>query len=95
MSSHVKLGVVQPCTRWGDEEPRNLDEAIRYVAQGAALGVDLLAYPENYPGPYRAENRFDVVEPMRAAPPSTASRWRSGHRSSSSRGPAAAISPRC
>jgi predicted amidohydrolase len=67
VSSHVKLGLVQPRTRWGDEEPRNLDEAIRYVAQGAALGVDLLAYPENYPGPYRSENRFEVVDPMRAA----------------------------
>jgi predicted amidohydrolase len=67
VSSHVKLGVVQPRTRWGDEEPRNLDEAIRYVAQGAALGVDLLVFPENYPGPYRSENRFDVVEPMRGA----------------------------
>ena len=62
MNSHVKLGVVQPRTFWGDEEPRNLDQAISYVAQGAALGVDLLAYPENYPGPYRSENRFEVVE---------------------------------
>ena len=67
MTSHVKLGVVQPRTFWGDEEPRNLDEAISYVAQAAALGVDLLLYPENYPGPYRSENRFEVVEPMRAA----------------------------
>jgi predicted amidohydrolase len=61
------LGVVQPRTFWGDEEPRNLDEAISYVEQAAALGVDLLAYPENYPGPYRSANRFEVVEPMQAA----------------------------
>jgi predicted amidohydrolase len=50
MSSPIKLGLVQPRTYWGDEEPRNLHEARRYVAQAAALGVDLLAFPENYPG---------------------------------------------
>jgi omega-amidase len=67
MSAHIKLGVVQPRTYWGAEERRNLEEARRYVAQAAALGVDLLAFPENYPGPYRSQGRFDVVEPMRAA----------------------------
>jgi predicted amidohydrolase len=67
VTSHVKLGLVQPRTYWGDEEPRNLDEAIAYVAQAGALGVDLLLYPENYPGPFRTDNRFEVVEPMRAA----------------------------
>jgi omega-amidase len=63
----VKLGLVQPRTYYGDEERRNLDEARDYVVQGAALGVDLLAFPENYPGPYTAGNRYDAVEPMRAA----------------------------
>jgi predicted amidohydrolase len=67
VTSHVKLGVVQPRTFWGDEEARNLDEAIASVAQAAALGVDLLLYPENYPGPFRSENRFEVVEPLQAA----------------------------
>jgi omega-amidase len=67
MSSPIKLGLVQPRTYWGDEEARNLHEARRYVAQAAALGVDLLAFPENYPGPYRFDGRFEVIEPMRAA----------------------------
>jgi predicted amidohydrolase len=31
------------------------------------LGVDLLLFPENYPGPYRSEGRFEVVEPMAAS----------------------------
>lgn len=65
--SHIKLGLVQPRTYYGDEESRNLDEARRYVAQAGALGVDLLLFPENYPGPYRRTGRFEVVEPMRAA----------------------------
>jgi predicted amidohydrolase len=67
MSSQLKIGVAQPRTYWGDEESRNLDEAIRYVAQAGALGVDLLLYPENYPGPFRSTGRFEVIEPMCAA----------------------------
>jgi predicted amidohydrolase len=63
--SSLRLGLVQPRTYWGVEERRNLDEAQRYVAQASALGVDLLAFPENYPGPYRATDRYEVIEPMR------------------------------
>lgn len=66
-SSTIRLGMVQPRTYYGEEEPRNLDEARRCVAQGAALGADLLAFPENYPGPYRSEGRFEVMEPLCAA----------------------------
>lgn len=65
--SSVRLGLVQPPTYWGVEERRNLEEAKRYVAQAAALEVDLLAFPENYPGPYRASDRYEVIEPMRRA----------------------------
>jgi predicted amidohydrolase len=67
VSSHIRLGVVQPRTYWGKDEARNLDEARRYVAQAGVLGVDLLLFPENYPGPYRSEGRFEVVEPMAAS----------------------------
>jgi predicted amidohydrolase len=64
MSRTIRLGVVQPRTWYRAEEHRNLQEAIRYVAQAAAAGVDLVMFPENYPGPYRHDNRFDVVEPL-------------------------------
>lgn len=67
MSSQLRLGLVQPRTYWGTEERRNLGEAQKYVAQASALGIDLLVFPENYPGPYRAANRYDVVGPMRLA----------------------------
>ncbi|MEI2703112.1 MAG: carbon-nitrogen hydrolase family protein [Baekduia sp.] len=63
----IRLGVVQPQTRWGEDEPQNLDHAIAYVGQAAALGVDLLAFPENHPGPYTAGRRYEVVDPMCAA----------------------------
>jgi predicted amidohydrolase len=67
MTSQLRLGLVQPRTYWGIEERRNLEEAQRYVAQASALGIDLLVFPENYPGPYRAADRYDVVGPMRRA----------------------------
>lgn len=67
MSSRIRLGVVQPRTYYGQDEARNVDEARGYVAQAGALNVDLLLFPENYPGPYRSTNRFDVVKPMTAA----------------------------
>ncbi|MDQ6818128.1 MAG: carbon-nitrogen hydrolase family protein [Actinomycetota bacterium] len=67
MKSRIRLGVVQPETYWGAEERRNLREAIGYVESASRLGIDLLAFPENYPGPYRAAERYEVVEPMQAA----------------------------
>jgi predicted amidohydrolase len=63
----VRLGVVQPHTYYGDDEVRNLEEALGHVAQAAALGVDLLAFPENYPGPHRHHSRFEVLDALRAA----------------------------
>jgi len=65
--SAVRLGVAQPRTYWGADERLNLEEAQRLVAQAAALEADLLAFPENYPGPYRASDRYEVIEPMRRA----------------------------
>ena len=67
MSSQIRLGMVQPRTYWGAEERRNLDEALAYVKRAGALGVDMLGFPEDYPGPYRHSNRYDVIEPMREA----------------------------
>ena len=67
MTSQIRLGVVQPRTYYGDDEPRNVDEAVRYVRQAAALDVDLLLFPENYPGPFTAGRRFDVLDRLRAA----------------------------
>jgi predicted amidohydrolase len=67
MTSQIRLGVAQPRTYWGDEESRNLDEALAHVERASVLGVDLLAFPENYPGPYRSFNRYDVIDPLQAA----------------------------
>lgn len=73
-SSTIRLGMVQPRTYYGDQEALNLDEALSYVEKGAALEVDLLVFPENYPGPHRKDSRFDVITPLREA----AEKWRVG-----------------
>jgi predicted amidohydrolase len=62
--SRIRLAVAQPHTRYGNDEARNLPEAVRYVDQAGALEVDLLAFPENFPGPYRAGNRYEVIETL-------------------------------
>lgn len=64
MARSVKLGVAQPRVWWGEEEERNLAAAIGYIAQAGAMGVDLLLFPENYPGPYRADHRYEVLGPL-------------------------------
>jgi predicted amidohydrolase len=67
MSSQIRLGMAQPRTYWGAESRRNLDEALAYVESAAAQEVDLLAFPENYPGPYRSTDRYEVIEPLQQA----------------------------
>ena len=51
MSRSVRVGVVLPQTYWGDEEWRNTEPALAYVDEAAKQGVQLLVYPEGYPGP--------------------------------------------
>ncbi|MBS1676672.1 MAG: carbon-nitrogen hydrolase family protein [Actinobacteria bacterium] len=65
--STVRLGVLQPQTFYGDDEKRNLEVAVRHVAEAGALGIDLLLLPENYPGPHRHHSRFEIEEALRRA----------------------------
>lgn len=63
----VRIGVVQPKAWVGEEAPRNLQDALGYSAEAERLGVDLLLFPETYPGPTSHQVRFEVVEPLREA----------------------------
>jgi predicted amidohydrolase len=66
-SSKLRLGVVQPHSYAGADAPRMLDDALDHVAQAAAQGIDLLVFPETYPGPVSWHTRYEVVEPLRRA----------------------------
>lgn len=63
----IRLGVVQPIVRWGNQEPRMLEDAVAYIGQAAGLGVDLLLFPETYPGPRTAAVRYEVVDRLAEA----------------------------
>lgn len=44
-----------------------LDRALEFVAEAGARGVDLLVFPETYPGPVSVAHRYEIVEPLSAA----------------------------
>ena len=48
---NVKVAAIQAESVFGEEEWQNVDRAIRYMDEIAALGVDLVCFPEGYPGP--------------------------------------------
>jgi predicted amidohydrolase len=45
------MGVVLPETYWGDDEWKNVGHALRYTDDAAKQGIQLLVFPEGYPGP--------------------------------------------
>lgn len=49
--SKVRVGIVLPESYYGVEEWRNAEAALQYADEAAAQGVELLLYPEAYPGP--------------------------------------------
>lgn len=63
----IKLGLAQTVTRFGERERENLQNAVHLVRQAAELGVDLLAFAENYPGPFTEDDRYEVAAVMQQA----------------------------
>jgi len=51
MKESVRVGVVLPETYWAEEEWKNVEPALKYVDEAAEQGVQLLVFPEGYPGP--------------------------------------------
>lgn len=60
----VRLGLAQVETTFGDREAENLTRALEMVREAAEQGVDLLAFAENFPGPFTEANRYEVAEPI-------------------------------
>jgi predicted amidohydrolase len=55
----IRIAVVQPITNRPPEDERNVEDAIQYVEQASRQGVDIVAFPESYPGPWRMPASFD------------------------------------
>ena len=48
----VKIGVVQPRGFFGKEAEKHTESALEYIVEGAKQGVQILCFPEGYPGPF-------------------------------------------
>ena len=66
-SEMVRVGVVQPRDYWGEELPRMLQDALGYVEEAGRRRVDLLLFPELYPGPISYDLRYEVIGPLQEA----------------------------
>ena len=66
--SRVRVGAVLPQSYFGVSEWQNAENALRYADEAASQGVQLLLYPEGYPGPATGplNNSQYPFEPMRA-----------------------------
>lgn len=67
MSRAFRLAVAQPTARAGEPEAVKLADAIATIEEAAAANVELLLFPESYPGPIRAESAMDCKAELAAA----------------------------
>jgi predicted amidohydrolase len=64
MSVSIRLGVVQPQAYGEAAAPRMLKDALAYIASASDASVDLLLFPELYPGPVSHHVRYKVLEAL-------------------------------
>jgi len=48
---NVSISVVQP-KAFGENEEKNVEEALRYIDEAASEGAKIICFPEGYPGPF-------------------------------------------
>lgn len=63
----LRLGVCQPLAREAGEEGAKVDDAVGAIGEAGELGVELLCFPESYPGPIRAGSDYDAEGAVAAA----------------------------
>jgi len=66
-SEMIRLGVVQPRDYWDEAAPRMLQDALGYIEEAGRRRVDLLLFPEMYPGPISYDIRYEVIGPLQEA----------------------------
>lgn len=58
----VRVASVQPNSLRNDEEYRNLETAINFLDEAASKGVQLVTFPEGFPGPYHSSTDWSPFE---------------------------------
>ena len=48
----AKIGVVQARGFWGPDARKHTENALKHIEEGAEQGVNVLLFPEGYPGPF-------------------------------------------
>jgi predicted amidohydrolase len=66
-SDMIRLGVVQPRDYWDKDAQKMLQDALGYIEEAGRRGVDLLLFPELYPGPISYDIRYEVIGPLQNA----------------------------
>jgi predicted amidohydrolase len=69
-TSQVRAGIVLPEAHYGEDEWQNAEAAIAYADEAGEKGVQLLLYPEGYPGPMTGPLNspkfpFDPIEELK------------------------------
>jgi predicted amidohydrolase len=60
----IRLALVQPRSFWGSEEERNVTAALDWLDRCAESGVQLVVFPEGYPGPTNPGSCYDALTPL-------------------------------
>lgn len=63
----LRIAVAQPRARDGEDERVKMDDAVATIAEAGRRGVELLTFPEAYPGPIRAGGEHDAMPAVSAA----------------------------
>lgn len=63
----LRLAVCQPLAMEGEPEERKVEAAVAAVAEAGQRGVELMTFPEAYPGPIRSGSAYDAADAMREA----------------------------
>ena len=62
MSRTLRIGAVQPRSHVLGDEERNVHEAVRWMDRAGEAGVELVVFPEGYPGPTNPANRYQALD---------------------------------
>lgn len=63
--SNVRIALIQPQSAWGPDEQRNVEGALQWLDRSAEAAVDLVVFPEGYPGPTNPKNSYDAIGALR------------------------------
>ena len=62
-----KLALVQPKTYYGDgNDIKNLPVALQYIDKAVSMNIDMICFPETYPGPWRKPISWSPISKLQA-----------------------------